>query len=101
MQPRPMTKRREREGADLYEGIGWIRRRRSAEGSANASNQFGDPERPDEIIIRACLERSDDLGLCRPAGDHQDGNMRALPDGSADLDAGRVGERDVEDDDVE
>ena len=73
----------------------------AAEQSADASNQLTRREGLDEVVVGTELEADDavlDLAL---GGEHDDGNVGGLADGTAHALAGEFGQHEVEDHEVE
>ena len=69
---------------------------RAAQHRLDARHDLARAEGLDDVIVRAQLEPDDAVDLLALCGEHQDGELRALADLAAHLDAGHLGHHDVE-----
>jgi hypothetical protein len=78
------------------------RRLRSAsQHRANASDQLARAERLRDVIVGADFEADDPVDLLAEGGEHDDRNVRARAQRSANLEAALMGEHEIEHDEVE
>ena len=76
------------------------RRGRAACDRSDARDELAQPERLDEVVVRAELEPDDSVDLFASRRDDDDRDRRARPQLAADLEAVHVGQPEVEQDDV-
>src|SRR5215218_8797469 len=72
----------------------------AAQDGADPRNDFAAAERLHHVVVGAELEPDHPVGLLAAGGEHDDRNLRALPQLAADVEAGAVGQHHVEEHEV-
>ena len=67
---------------------------------ADSRQQLAHGEGLGEVVVRACVERADLVGIFAPCRDDDDGHLRPAANGTDDLDAVDVGKPEIEEDHV-
>ena len=77
-------------------------RRREPQAHAQAREELGEAERLGDVVVGAGVETHHDVGLFAARGEHDDREpLVACPEGPADREAVEVGQRQVEEHDVD